>query len=157
MKIIIYYRNCKVKNRILKNNITHKNDKKLTTSHVVYEVQCPRGDCSFPNASYIGQTRNEILTRMNQHRQIGAILEHMSTQHHIATVSLDELSSNIKILKVIPDFNKLIIYEALTILHKKPDLNRPIDNFVNPLKLFARSYHPAPPARVTPPHIRKSL
>ena len=102
----------------------------------------------------IGQTRNEILTRMNQHRQNGAFLEHMSTHHHIATVSLDELSSNVKILKVIPDFKKLIIYEALTILHKKPDLNRQIDNFVNPLKLFARSYHPAPPARVTPPHIR---
>ena len=40
------------------------------------------------------------------------------------------------------------------ILHKKPDLNRQIDNFDNPLKLFARSYHPAPPARVTPLLIR---
>ena len=38
MKIIIYNRNCKVKNRIMKNNITGKNDK-LATSHVVYEVQ----------------------------------------------------------------------------------------------------------------------
>ena len=40
----IYYRNCKVKNLIMKNNITHKNDK-FSTSHAVYEVQCPRGDC----------------------------------------------------------------------------------------------------------------
>ena len=34
--------------------------------------------------------------------------------------------------------------------------NRQIDNFVNSLKLFARSYHPAPPTRltrVTPLHI----
>ena len=77
----------------------------------------------------------------------------MSTDHDITTVSLDELSSNVKILKVIPDFKKVIIYEPLTILHKKPDLNRKIDNFVNPLKLFARGYHPVPPARVTPPLI----
>ena len=74
---------------------------------------------------------------MNQHRQNGAILEHMSTHHHIATASLYELSSNVKIFKVIHDFKKLIIYEALTILHKKTDLNRQIDNFVNPLKIFA--------------------
>ena len=70
---------------------------------------------------------------MNQHRQNGAILEHMSTHHHIATVSLDELSSNIKILKVILNFKKLILYEALTILHKKTDLNRMLHNFVNPI------------------------
>ena len=99
-------------------NITRKNDK-LATSHVVYEVQSPRGDCALPNASNIERTRNKILTSMNQHRQNGAILEHMSTHHHIATVSLDELSSNVKILKVIPDFKKPLIFESLTILYKK--------------------------------------
>ena len=62
---------------------------------------------------------NEILARANQHRQNGAILEHMSTHHHITIVSFDELSPNVKILKVIPDFHKLTIYEALMILHKK--------------------------------------
>ena len=40
-----------------------------------------------------------------------------------------------------PDYHKLTIYEALAILHRKPDLNRQIDNFVNPLKLFSRSTH----------------
>ena len=73
-------------------------------------------------ANAIGQTRNVIITRMNQHRPNRAILEHMSSHHDIATVSLDELSSNVKILKVIRDFKKLIIYESLTILHKKPTL-----------------------------------
>ena len=34
--------------------------------------------------------------------------------------------------------NKLFIYEALSILDRKPDLNRQIDNFINPLKLFSR-------------------
>ena len=74
---------------------------------------------------------------MNQHRQNGAILEHMSAHHDVSIVSLDDLSSNVKILKVIPDFKKLIIFESLTIVHKKPDFNRQINNFVNPLNLFA--------------------
>ena len=51
-EIILYYRDRKIKNLIMKNSITRKNDK-LATSLVVYEVQCPRG----------GQTRNKILTR----------------------------------------------------------------------------------------------
>ena len=55
---------------------------------------------------------------MNKHRQNEAILEHMSTHNNIATESLDELSINVKILKVIRDFKKLIKYEAFTILHK---------------------------------------
>ena len=76
-------------------------------------------------------------------------MEHITTHHHIAIVTLDELlSSNVKIHKVSHDFKKRNIYEALTILHKNPDLKRQIDNFVNPLKLFARSHHPAPPTRI---------
>ena len=58
LKIIIYYHHCKVKNLIIINNIISKNDK-LATSHVVYEVQCPRGDCALPNASYIYWTNPE--------------------------------------------------------------------------------------------------
>ena len=40
-----------------------------------------------PQPSDIGQTRNEILTKMNQHRQNGAILEHMSAHHDIGIYS----------------------------------------------------------------------
>ena len=32
--------------------------------------------------SYIGRTRNSILTRLNQHKQNGPILEHMATCHN---------------------------------------------------------------------------
>ena len=69
------------------------------TSHVVYEVQCPPRDCALFNPPYIGQTRNEILTRMNQHWQNEAILQHLPTHHDIVTVSFDELSYNVKILE----------------------------------------------------------
>ena len=38
---------------------------------------------------------------------------------------------------------RLQIYEALLILHQRPDMNRQKDNFVNPLKLYSR-YLPRP-------------
>ena len=82
-----------------------------------------------------------MKTRLNQHRQNGAILEHLQQSHNINTVQLDTLLANVKIFKIIPDYHKLTIYEALAILHRKPDLNRQIDNFVKPLKLFSGSTH----------------
>ena len=40
---------------------------------------------------------------------------------------------------MIHEQKKLSIYEALVIIDKKPALNRQVDNFINPLKLFVRS------------------
>ena len=40
---------------------------------------------------------------------------------------------------MIQDPRKLSIYDALVIIDKKPALNRQVDNFINPLKLFALS------------------
>ena len=82
-------------------------------SHAVYEVLCPIGGWTLPNPSYIGQTRNNVETQLNQQRQNGAILEHLQQSHNINTVQLDTLLSNVKILKIIPDYHKLSIYEAL--------------------------------------------
>ena len=48
--------------------------------------------------------------------QNGAKLEHLQQSHNINTVQLDTLLSNVKILKLIPDYHKLTIYEALAIL-----------------------------------------
>ena len=137
---IIYYKTLKVNNLIIYNDLTKDTDIS-SKSHAVYEVLCPLGGCALPNPSYIGQTRNNVKTRLNQHRQNGAILEHLQQSYNINTVQLDTLFPNIKFLKIIPDYHKLTIYEALAILHRKPDLNRQIDNFVNPLKPFSRSTH----------------
>ena len=76
------------------NNLTRTADK-LFKSHAIYEVTCPRGDCELPNPSYIGQTRNSILTRLNQHKQNVAILEHMATCHNINRLALADLTSNV--------------------------------------------------------------
>ena len=137
---IIYYKNLKVNNLIMYNDLTMDADIS-SKSHAVYEVLCPIAGCALPNPSFIGQTRNNVKTRRNQHQQNGAILEHLPRSHNVNTVQLDTLLSNETIVKIIPDHHKLTIYEALAILHRKPDLNRQIDNFVNPLKLFSRRTH----------------
>ena len=51
---------------------------------------------------------------------------------------MEELASNVSFLQKLPVDNKHFIQEALSLLDRKPDLNRQIDNFINPLKLFSR-------------------
>ena len=58
-----------------------------------------------------------------------------------------DLADKLKIVKQINEHRKLATCEALTILDRKPCLNRQIDNFINPLKLFARG-HQLNPARL---------
>ena len=94
---------------IMVNNLT-RNVEKLSNSHALYEVTCPRGGCELPNPSYIGQTRNSISTRLNQHKQNGAILEHMATCHNINILALEDLTANVKVLKMIHEPRKLSIY-----------------------------------------------
>ena len=113
----IYYKNLKINKLIMYNDLTKDTDIS-SKSQAVYEVLCSIGGCVLPNPSYIGQTRNNVKTRLNQHRQNGAILEHVLQSHNINTVQLDTLLSNIKKLKIIPDYQKLTIYEALAILHR---------------------------------------
>ena len=72
------------------NNLTSNADK-LSKSHAIYEVTCHRGDCELPNPSYISQTRNSILTRLNQHKQNGAILEHMATRHKFNILTIEDI------------------------------------------------------------------
>ena len=74
LTLIIYYCNTKENNLIMVNNLT-RNAGKLSKSHAIYEVTCPRGDCELPNPSYIGQTRNSILIRLNKQKQNVGIIK----------------------------------------------------------------------------------
>ena len=57
----------------------------------------------------------------------------MATCHNINRLALEDLTANVKILKMIHEPRKLSIYEELVIIDKKPALNRQVDNFINPL------------------------
>ena len=54
-------------------------------------------------------------------------------------ITIEDVTSNVKILKMIDEPMKLSIYEALVIIDKQSALNRQVDNFINPSKLLARS------------------
>ena len=148
--VVIYYKNLKTKNLIMKNNMTRTQDP-LMTSWTVYKFKCPNEDCELLNPSYIGQTRNTIKTRLQQHCRDGAIKEHMERKHNTG-LNTEILENNTKPVKNFSKLNKLIIYEALLIIEERPDINRQIDNFTNPLKPYSRSpyaNHHHPPASQT--------
>ena len=65
----------------MENNLTHNKDK-YATSHALYEVQYPRGDCKLRNPSYIGHTENTIRIRLTQHKQNGDIIEHLANNYY---------------------------------------------------------------------------
>ena len=112
----------KTKDLLMKNNMTTSSDP-LSKSWTVYKYSCPRGDCELPNPFYIGQTRNTIRTRLEQHCHDGAIKEH-NERRHKTQITLHELEQNTVSITVFRDLTRLKIYEALLILHERPDLNR---------------------------------
>ena len=121
------------------NDISKPRGKMLQT-WTIYKYSCPREDCELPNPTYIGKTRNTLRKRLQQHCNDGAIKEHNSEYHKTDTTQ-EDLEANTIPTKQFQDLHRLRVYEALTILHERPDLNRQKDNFVNPLKLYSRSLH----------------
>ena len=81
MELIIYYRNIKTKNLIMKNNIASNNNNPLSKSRSLYKFTCPHEDCELLTSSYIGMTRNTINKRLEQHCKDGAIKEHLRLKH----------------------------------------------------------------------------
>ena len=72
---------------------------------------------------------------------------------HNTGLNAEILENNTRPIKNFSNLTKLIIYEALLIIiEERPDINRQIDNFTNPLKLYSRSPyadHHLPPASQT--------
>lgn len=147
LKINVYYSNLKTKHLIMKNNLGQKLDK-LDTSWAVYKVLCPMEDCELLNPMYIGQTRNTIKTRLLQHSKNGSICEHLKNHHNMQQVEPHILEQNCEVVQKLPDFKRLVIFEALTILKERPSMNRQSDNFINPLKLFSRQSRTLPVSTV---------
>lgn len=137
LDVVIYYKNLKTKNLIMKNDLKPTPDKMLR-NWSVYKYKCHVEDCELRNPTYIGQTRNTIRKRLSQHCNDGAIKEHLQYKHNLQPNQKD-LEENTSPIKQFLDLRRLKIYEALLILHENPNLNRQKDNFVNPLKLYSRS------------------
>ena len=159
LDVIVYYKNLKTRDLIMKNNSCASQDK-LSKSWAVYKFKCPNEDCELLNPFYIGQTRNTVKRRLEQHQKDGAIKEHMEKKHN-TSIQTQDLENNTLPVISFQDLKRMTIYETLLIIEQRPDINKQKYNFIDPLKLYSRSPHasntPAPTAHQAPVQHRYNL
>ena len=88
LDIIVYFKNLKTEDHIMKNNSCTSQDK-LSKSWAVYKFKYPNEDCELLNNLYIGKTRNTIKRRLEQHQKDGAIKEHMEKKNNTSIKTQD--------------------------------------------------------------------
>ena len=153
--LVIYYKNKKTSNIIMKNNL-----QKYTTlqcTRVIYEYTCQHEDCKPHKSKYIGHTLTTLSRRLTMHKQSGAIQKHSTS--HGETLQREELVENTIILKHYNDSNRLQIGESLLLKKIRPSINKQDTGFVRKLHLFSNhvptSNHdntaPTPSAITSPP------
>ena len=122
LKLLIYYKNKKTANMIMRNNQHQESDLKCT--NVVYEFICPHEDCKppSPKSSYIGHTTNTLTRRLTFHKQNGEIQKHMKLQHG-RDVRRSDLAENTHILAHESNRRLLRLLEAVFIQKRRPSIN----------------------------------
>ena len=124
LKLLIYYKNKRVSDFLIRNNLTKvalPNDEK---THVVYRFKCNIGECQAPGNvnTYIGMTTLSLRDRMKAHKYKGSIFAHIMIEHDIRP-DVDNLLSSTEILYQENNPVQLHIYEALHIRKLQPSLN----------------------------------
>ena len=143
LQLIIYYRNRKTCNMVMKNNPAPPK-LPLQQTNLIYKFKCPLNHSQITdnNSSheYIGVTSTTLSRRLTMHAQSGSIKAHFNS-HHNCNPTRAQLTENTQIISKNPDRNRLLIYESLFILHHSPSINRQYDNFTQILKLNAHRNH----------------
>ncbi len=122
LDLVIYYKNKKVSNLIMKNNLTQDN-RTLKRTNVIYKFSCPMEDCVLQNnANYIGMTRTTLSRRLTMHLQSGNIKAHMRDEHN-SNLTREMLINNTTIINHYPDFKRLHMSEAILIMEGSPAIN----------------------------------
>ena len=134
LNLIIYYKNTKVSNLIMKNNTTKKLNK-LQKTNVVYDFTCPHEGCTLRKSNYIGMTTTSLSRRLTMHLQTGSIKDHMLHTHK-STLTRKQLEDNTTIIKHCPDFTRLQIIESLYIRERGPSINNQTTGQDRVLTLF---------------------
>jgi len=155
LKVIIYYKNHKTTNLIMKNNPSPK-PSLLSQTNVIYQFSCPLPHSKVE--TYIGMTQTTLLRRLKMHAQSGSIHQHFVDEHQYKP-SKDQITDNTTVIAHAENRYKLYIKEALLIMHNAPSINKQFDNFTNVLKLHTSrnnnqtriknvsltNHHPLPP------------
>lgn len=133
IKVQIFYKNRKMHNLIMKNNLT-QNDDKLKRTNVIYKYSCPDEDCLLRKTDYIGLTTTTLSRRLTMHLGDGAPRDH-TTQAHNRHITRKDLTENTTILTTCSNRRRLYVLEALFIRKEKPKLNRQLGSCIT-LSLF---------------------
>ena len=134
LELVVYYRNRKTQQLLLKNN-PYKKDNILKRSNVVYQFYCPYEDCRLHSVSYIGVTTTTLSRRLTMHLREGSPKEHMH-RHHNTTLTREQLVDNTIIIDSADCQTRLHILEALHIKDKAPSINKQIASSAVTLALW---------------------
>ena len=89
VKLLIYYKNKKLKKLLISNN-NHKYEE----HNAVYQFTCEREPCNQPQF-YIGYSTTTVKSRMTAHTQQGSVKKHLMEVHHQSKVATQEIMKNI--------------------------------------------------------------
>ena len=134
IKFIPYYRSSTITSLITKNNQGPPTPT-LKKTNVIYQYQCPHGDCEHHPSTYIGLTTTTLSRRLTMHLASGGPKQHALENHNL-TLTRNDLVSNTKIIYNQSNHNKLSIMEALLIKKLQPSINNQCTGINRTLKLF---------------------
>lgn len=124
LNLIIYYKNQKTRNLIMKNSPYDPQKSDLQRTNVIYEYKCKLGGCELqPKSKYIGVTCTTLSRRLTMHLSNGAILKHTKNDHD-TQLTREMLTECTKIKYSDPSINRLEIIEAIFIMKEQPAINR---------------------------------
>ena len=129
MNPIIFYRNRKTSQLIMKNSPPAESDP-LKRHGVVYRILCLANGC---NHSYIGMTTTKLSKRLAVHLQEGNFHQHYMRHHGALQRPL--LLQSTTIIDRDEDKRRLRLREAIHILRLKPTLNVTQETFLLPTNI----------------------
>ena len=126
IKLFVYYQTPSTSKLVMRNN-TSRDTSDLKATNVIYEFQCPIGDCARrSNSSYIGYTTTTLSRRITMHLQNGAPEKHVRTAHN-TRLTRSMMEDNTNIIARCQKKKKLIVLEAVYIRDRDPAINRQMD------------------------------
>ena len=137
LQLVIYYKNMKSKNMVMKNNLSGTK-RELNQTNVIYEFDCPENECIHHptiNNGYLGFTTCTLSRRLSMHLQTGAILKH-SIEKHGEKISRKKAEQCLKIRYKENHQDRLEILESIMIMVEKPEINKQDTGKQRILKLF---------------------
>ena len=140
LNLIIYYKNRKSSNLIMKNNMSPPKPP-MQNTNLIYAFVCPLSHQDV--TAYVGYTTTTLFRRLQSHAHQGSIKEHLHKDHNIK-VTKQILHDNTNIIATATDRFRLTIKEALLISKHAPVINKQFDNFTNTLKLFKNNTQSIP-------------